>query len=113
EHKIHFFIHVRIGAPADMLLNLAGEIGAHLIIMGSHGRTGLTRLLMGSVSERVVREAKCPVLVVREREYQDVELVTVTRAPESSTGESQYVAPHRYSYFNRLMERQKSSWPWY
>ena len=39
--------------------------GADLIIMGSHGRTGLTRLLMGSVTERVIGLAPCPVMVVK------------------------------------------------
>ncbi len=50
--------------------NIAGEIVAQaqefdLIVMGTHGRTGLQHLLMGSVAERVVRLARCPVLVVR------------------------------------------------
>ena len=44
---------------------MARELGADLIVMGTHGRTGLRRLLMGSVAERVVREAPCPVLTVR------------------------------------------------
>src|SRR5262249_44246529 len=44
---------------------LAEEIRADLIVMGTHGRTGLSRLLMGSVAEQVVRKAPCPVLTVR------------------------------------------------
>ena len=43
----------------------AGEWQAGLIVMGSHGRTGHKRLLMGSVTERVVGQAPCPVLVVK------------------------------------------------
>lgn len=53
------------GDPADEILRLADEIGADLIVMGSHGRTGLLRVLMGSVSRKVLDQAKCPVLIVR------------------------------------------------
>src|SRR5215475_3558352 len=53
------------GDPADEILRFADEIGADLIVMGSHGRTGVTRILMGSVSRKVLDQAKCPVLIVR------------------------------------------------
>jgi nucleotide-binding universal stress UspA family protein len=53
------------GDPVTEILHLAQEIGADLIVMGTHGRTGLSRLLMGSVAEQVVRQAPCPVLTVR------------------------------------------------
>jgi nucleotide-binding universal stress UspA family protein len=53
------------GDPATVILQTAQDIGADLIVMGTHGRTGLRRLLMGSVAERVVRKASCPVLTVR------------------------------------------------
>jgi nucleotide-binding universal stress UspA family protein len=52
------------GDPATEVLRVAQEIGANLIVMGTHGRTGLGRLLMGSVAEQVVRKATCPVLTV-------------------------------------------------
>jgi nucleotide-binding universal stress UspA family protein len=52
------------GDPADRVLDVAREIRADLIVMGTHGRTGLKRLLMGSVAEQVVRKAVCPVLTV-------------------------------------------------
>ena len=54
------------GDPANAIVNLAEMEGADLIIMGTHGRTGLTRLLMGSVAELVVRRSKCPVLTYRQ-----------------------------------------------
>jgi hypothetical protein len=50
---------------ADEILNFANKIGADLIAMGSHGLTGVLRVLMGSVSRKVVDHAKCPVLIVR------------------------------------------------
>ena len=57
--------HVREGASYDVILKLAHEADAQLIVMGSHGRTGIARLLMGSVTERVIGHALCPVLVVK------------------------------------------------
>jgi len=51
--------------PASAILDVARESGCDVIVMGSHGRTGLSRLLMGSVAEQVVRRATCPVLTVK------------------------------------------------
>jgi nucleotide-binding universal stress UspA family protein len=53
------------GDPAREILRLAELTGCDLIVMGTHGRTGLTRLLMGSVAEKVLRKAPCPVLTVK------------------------------------------------
>ena len=57
--------HLRMGKPDAEIVALSEEIGAGLIVMGSRGRGGLRRALMGSVSDSVVRHAHCPVLVVR------------------------------------------------
>lgn len=56
---------VLLGEPAHGIANYAEEKKAQLIVIPSHGRTGITRLLIGSVAERVVRLAHCPVLVLR------------------------------------------------
>jgi universal stress protein A len=56
---------VKRGAPAQAITQVAGRVRAQLIVMGTYGRTGLSHLLMGSVAERVVRSAPCPVLTVR------------------------------------------------
>jgi nucleotide-binding universal stress UspA family protein len=53
------------GVPFQSIIDTAKDKGADLIVMGTHGRTGLTHVLMGSVAERVVRLAPCPVLVTR------------------------------------------------
>jgi universal stress protein A len=54
------------GDPADAVVRLAEDDEVDLIVLGSHGRTGLTRLLMGSVAEAIVRKAHCPVLVYKQ-----------------------------------------------
>jgi universal stress protein A len=53
------------GEPVSTIVDLAREIGADMIVIGSHGRTGLSRVLLGSVAEHVVRKAGCPVLTVK------------------------------------------------
>ncbi len=53
------------GNPASEILRLADLTQADLIVMGTHGRRGLKRLLMGSVAEQVMRQASCPVLTVK------------------------------------------------
>ena len=55
-----------IGHPPDRLLEYAKDNDIDLIVMGTHGRTGLGRLLMGSVAEAVLRRAHCPVLTLKE-----------------------------------------------
>lgn len=55
---------VKEGEPHEVIIKQAGELKSDLIIMGSHGRKGLSRLLMGSVTERTIGYALCPVLVV-------------------------------------------------
>jgi nucleotide-binding universal stress UspA family protein len=55
----------RIGSPADEIVDAAKAWEAGLICLGTHGRTGLSHLLLGSVAERVVRTAPCPVLTCR------------------------------------------------
>jgi nucleotide-binding universal stress UspA family protein len=54
-----------MGDPAGEIVRIAAEEGAEMIVLGTHGRSGMTRMLMGSVAEAVVRRAPCPVLVYR------------------------------------------------
>jgi nucleotide-binding universal stress UspA family protein len=58
-------IHIGAGDPGSEIASIAQKLGAELIVLPSHGRTGISRLLIGSVAERVVRLAHCPVLVLR------------------------------------------------
>lgn len=67
---------MRTGSPWEEILAAAKELGADLIVMGTHGRRGLPRALLGSVAERVVRTAAIPVLTVSAPE----------RAPDAAVG---------------------------
>ena len=60
-------VEVVVGPAAFEIVRHAGERGADLIVVGSHGRGALRRFLLGSVAERVLREAGCPVMIVPDR----------------------------------------------
>ena len=63
--KVKARIEVHVGDAYEMIVDIAKKKKADIIVMGSHGRTGLTRLLMGSVTSRVIGHAPCSVLVVK------------------------------------------------
>jgi nucleotide-binding universal stress UspA family protein len=65
EVKFHHVLHA--GPAGDVISWLAEDQQCDLIVMGTHGRSGLKHLLLGSVAEHVLRHARCPVLVVRNR----------------------------------------------
>ncbi|HWU90252.1 MAG TPA: universal stress protein [Kofleriaceae bacterium] len=56
---------VEVGDARDTIIGAAKALGADLIVMGTHGRRGLSRMVMGSVAENVLRHAPCPVLIIR------------------------------------------------
>ena len=77
---------VRVGTPAAEIVRYAGICDVDLIIMGTHGRTGIAHALMGSVAEQVVRVAPCPVLLVRAPKRASVSQgVAVTVPPAKRT----------------------------
>ena len=57
--------HAVVGAPFKVILDMGGKVNADLIVMGTHGRTGIEHVIVGSTAERVVRRSKIPVLTVR------------------------------------------------
>jgi nucleotide-binding universal stress UspA family protein len=68
--RVEFMVHAPIAKKAaDEILKLAEQVGADLIIVGSKGLTGLERAMIGSTSERIVREAGCTVEVARPKRY--------------------------------------------
>ncbi len=107
--RVHFFVHVRIGKPADEILAVAREVGADLIVVGTKGLTGVERLVLGSVAEKVVREAGCTVQVARAKAYEHVDLMNIVDATEHE----KYVRPHRYSYENQIVTNRPAEWPLY
>ncbi|OGQ77533.1 MAG: hypothetical protein A2289_08115 [Deltaproteobacteria bacterium RIFOXYA12_FULL_58_15] len=58
--------HMQVGDPTRMILEFALENRCDLLVMGTNGRTGFSHLLLGSVTEKVVRRSPCPVLIVRD-----------------------------------------------
>ena len=62
-------VQVTAGNPADAIVRTAEDLEVDLIVMATHGHTGLQHVLLGSVAEKVVRHAPCPVLTVRQREW--------------------------------------------
>jgi len=57
--------HIHVGQPAEVIVKMASELGCDLIVMGTHGRSGIAGLVMGSVANRVLHLATSPVLLVR------------------------------------------------
>jgi nucleotide-binding universal stress UspA family protein len=107
---VHFYIHARIGRPAEEILDVARDVGADLILLGTHGVTGLERFILGSTAERVVREAGCTVEIVKEKTYSYVPLLEVIDTPHA---DHSYVPPHRYTYEDHRAERRPNDWPLY
>jgi nucleotide-binding universal stress UspA family protein len=65
----HVVLHVRIGDPATALIQVAVDVEAELLVVGTHRRRGVEKLLEGSVSEALIRRAPLPVLVVYPRDF--------------------------------------------
>jgi nucleotide-binding universal stress UspA family protein len=107
--SVHFFVHARIGKPAPEILALAEEVGADLIIVGSKRLTPLERLILGSTSEHVMREAGCSVEIARAKRYPDVVLTPV----EPVDPVHSYVPPHRYTYEDHRVNLRPAEWPLY
>jgi len=73
EPSLEMQYHLREGEPFLEILETAKRIKSDLIVMGTHGWTGLNRLLMGSVAEQVMRKATCPVLTINSKAHLNVE----------------------------------------
>lgn len=111
--EVEVVIHALVGDPAPMITSIAEDVEADLIIVGTHGRRGLKRMFLGSVAEEVMREACCPVLVMRPRRrdpHPELEpepaCADCLKAREATGGASlwcevhdrPWVPAHRYSY---------------
>ena len=92
--------HQRIGDPAKEVAQLAADLDADLVVAGTHGRKGVQRLVLGSVAERTVRLAPCPVLVVRPKEAPRVPNIDPVcpdcmQERRRSTGQELWCGAHR------------------
>ena len=64
-HELRHEFEVSVGDPATEIVRLANKLNIDLIVMGTHGRTGVSHLVYGSVCEKVLRNATCPVMAVK------------------------------------------------
>lgn len=110
----HVIAHVRRGAPAENIVQLATHLDADLIVIGTHGRRGVQRMLLGSVAERVLRLARCAVLSVRVKDHEGLgkvpeieplcpECVKTRQASEGkelwcARHSEPHIRPHTYHY---------------
>jgi nucleotide-binding universal stress UspA family protein len=107
--------HFRRGSPAEGVAQLAADLDADLVVVGSHGHRGIERLFLGSVAERVARLARCPVWIVRPKDHSKAGRVPEIEPPcpdclvarRESQGqklwcarhsERHYLTPHTYHY---------------
>jgi nucleotide-binding universal stress UspA family protein len=79
-------LQVIVGPAASAIVRYSGERGADLLVLGSHGRGVLRRFLLGSVAERVLREAGCPVMIVPDRVLHATVVETRTLSVAASSG---------------------------
>jgi nucleotide-binding universal stress UspA family protein len=75
EREIPFEHKLLVGDPAAAILRAAKDDNVDLIVMGTHGRGGFSRALLGSVADAVVRQAPCPVLLVKQPQAAEINLV--------------------------------------
>ena len=75
----------RDGKPVDEIVRYADDIGADMIIIGTHGRSGLMHIVMGSVAEGVIRNARCDVLTVHQREHDRHQSTALSESAAKST----------------------------
>ncbi len=115
--------HVRLDAPAEEIAQLASDLEADLVVVGTHGRRGVRRLVLGSVAEGTVRLAPCAVLVVRPKEAGTAPEIEppcpeCVKARRDSEGKELWCATHRehhgrrhtYHFLSR-MNRPRESLP--
>jgi nucleotide-binding universal stress UspA family protein len=77
----HVAVCVTVGSPSERIVALATAVDADLIVLGTHSRRGLGRVLLGSVAEEVVRRAPCGVFVIRPRDFLEGEKLPVIQPP--------------------------------
>jgi nucleotide-binding universal stress UspA family protein len=87
-------VNVRFGRPADEILAFASEVGADLIAMSTHGRSGISRWVFGNVADKVLRGATCPVLLVRAEQPERPVVYQRILVPLDGSELAEQVLPH-------------------
>ncbi|MFB6083263.1 MAG: universal stress protein [Halorientalis sp.] len=105
-HGVDTVTEIRTGDPASEVLDYADEIEADLIVAGTHGRSGVERRLIGSVAERLVRHAECPVMTVRLPESDE----TVTEPDQARELAQEALAESDHGGEVTGVDRQVSVW---
>lgn len=111
--SVRLHAHLRLEAPAHEIAQIAADLEADLVVVGTHGRRGLARWLLGSVAEAVVRLAPCPVFVVRPKALPE-ELPRIEppcpqclEARRESSGAEYWCAQHRERHGQRHTYSQR------
>lgn len=102
----HVTVHVRFGKPADVLQQVAIDVDADLIVVGTHARRGMQRLILGSVAEEVLRLGRFPVLVARPKRTAGMSATESIEPPRS--GEDLH-AQRKFSRSERLTFGRRES----
>lgn len=110
--------HLVHGHPAESIVQVASDLRIDTVIVGTHGRTGVERFVVGSVAEQVVRNCGCPVLVMRQKEHRNsIPLIEATccqclEAREVSGGVNQWCEQHeeRHGRRHTYYSQRHSSW---
>ncbi|MEY4578536.1 MAG: hypothetical protein RL701_3239 [Pseudomonadota bacterium] len=74
--------HLRVGVPSRAILQTAADVNAELVVVGTHRRSGVKKLMLGSVAEQVVRHAHCPVFIAMPKDYSTAGKKTRSERPE-------------------------------
>lgn len=98
--------HVRIGAPARAILQTAADLDADVIVVGTHQRHGLKKVVLGSIASHVLQDAHCPVLVAIPKDHSQIARSEQVTPPcskclevrQSSGGRQQWCEQHSHSY---------------
>jgi nucleotide-binding universal stress UspA family protein len=106
--NVAFHVHTRIGDAANELVETAEELGADLLVIGSHNRSRVERLFVGSVAEKVLHNARCPVFIARRKEYGHVELDKVIDVVPTGMHRPR---AHTYSYSSDIAQVRPNEWP--
>jgi nucleotide-binding universal stress UspA family protein len=100
--------HVRIGPAVDTLLQMTVDYDADLLVVGTHGRRGLDRMLLGSVAEALVRKGRCPVLVTRPKDYEGLTKTELPDPPYAPGEEPKRPPPDSSEY--RVVSTEADTW---